>query len=201
MSRLPLRRAAATAVLLLTATVSGCSDDSADPSASDPSTTPSDVTPSATESASPSPTASPEPRRPKAPPAKDSATGREAFTEFVVDRWSYALRTNEAEALTALSPKSGPCKGCGDLEKELRQRAKQGWYVDFPGARVTKVDVAPGDEPGVHVARAKINVPASVSKFEDGAVRNENEARKGATFEVRMRLDGKRYSLLAFRVG
>ena len=197
-----MRRSAATTVLLLAATVAGCSDESGEPDASEPSETPSDVVPSPTES--PSATLPPEPKLPKAPKAKDSAAGREAFAEFVVDRWGYALRTNDATALTDLSPGSGLCQGCAELRSELKQRKKQGWYVDFPGAKVVEVDVAPSeettDDPGIHVARAKINVPASESRFEDGAVRNENKARKGATFEVRMRLDGKRYSLLAFRV-
>ena len=205
MSGHPLRRSAAATVLLLAATVAGCSedsDDSPEPAASEPSATPSDAVASATES--PSPTSSPKPVLPKAPPAKDNDAGRQAFAELVVERWGYALRTNDATALTELSPQAGLCQGCAELRSELRQRSKQGWYVDFPGAKVVKVDVAPTDDPtddpGTHLARATINVPASESKFEDGAVRNENEARKGATFEVRMLLNGKRYSLLAFSV-
>ena len=200
MPGLPRRCVAATA-LLLAASVAGCSGGSPEPSAAEPTPTESA---SASDSASPAPspsvTPTPEPELPKAPVAKATPAGREAFAEFVVERWGYALRTNDASALTELSPKAAPCRGCAALATELKKREKQGWYVDFPGAKVVKVDVAPGEEPGVQVATAKIDVPASQSLFEDGEVRNENDARKGAAFEVRMRLDGKRYVLLAFRV-
>ena len=103
--------------------------------------------------------------------------------------------------MSDLSPKSGPCEGCPELETELKKRKKQGWYVDFPGAKVVKIKVGPGQEPDAHVATATIIVPASTSYFKNGEVRNENAAHKGATFEVQMRLDGKQYVLLAFRVG
>lgn len=195
------RWAAALTALLLAAPVAGCSEDDAEPSASEPSSSESaSGSDGASESPSATPAATAEPKPPKAPAAKNSQAGRRAFAEFVVERWGYALRTNDAGAVTGLSPKSAPCKGCAELQKELKTRRKQGWYVDFPGAKVVKVDVAPGEIQGVHVAKAKINVPASESFFDDGEFRNENKARKGATFEVRMRRDGKRYVLLAFRV-
>ena len=205
----PLARrcAVATTALLLVGALGACSDDSSESSSSEPtsSESASSGSPSPSESSttpSPSPTTdtTPEPTLPEAPPSKDTKAGRQAFAEFVVERWGYALRTNDASALTDLSPRSGPCQGCKELEAELRKREKEGWYVDFPGARVVKVDVVAGDEPRVQVATAKIDVPASESYFEDGELRNENEARKGAAFEVRMRLDGKRFVLLAFRV-
>ena len=190
--------AAAAAAFLLAASVTGCSGDTDEPEASEGTSSPS--TSESTPSSSPSPTSSPEPKLPKAPPAKDTAAGREAFAEFVIARWGYALRTNDATALTELSPESGLCEGCAELQAELKKRKKEGWYVDFPGAKVVKLRVEPGEEPGVQVATATINVPASESYFDDGELRNENDAHKGATFEVRMRLDGKRYVLLAFRV-
>lgn len=193
------RCAAATTVLLLATSVAGCSDDT-ESSASAPTASASATGPAGGPSSSPSATTTAEPKPPKRPKAKDNQAGRRAFAEFVVDRWGYALRTNDAGALTELSPRSGPCQGCAELRSELRKRKKQGWYVDFPGARVVNVDVAAADDPRVHVAKTKINIPASESYFEDGELRNENKRRKGATFEVRMRLDGKRYSLLAFRV-
>lgn len=195
------RWAAALTALLLAAPVAGCSGDDAEPSASEPS---SSESASESEGTSGSPSATPaattEPELPDAPAARNSQAGRRAFAEFVVERWGYALRTNDAGAVTGLSPRSAPCKGCAELDKELKTRRKQGWYVDFPGAKVVKVDVAPGEVQGVHVATARINVPASASFFDDGEFRNENKPRKGATFEVRMRRDGKRYVLLAFRV-
>jgi hypothetical protein len=201
----PLARrcAVASTALLLAASLGACSDDSSDSSTDEPtsseSATPSET--STTPTPSPSTDTTPEPELSEAPPAKDTKAGRLAFAEFVVERWGYALRTNDASALGDLSPRSGLCQGCKELEAELKKRTKQGWYVDFPGARVAKVAVAPGEEAGVQVATATINVPMSQSYFEDGSLRNENEARKGAEFEVRMRLDGKRFVLLAFRVG
>jgi hypothetical protein len=201
----PLRRrraaqtAAATAALIVAASVGGCSSDSDQPEASDTTSSPSETT-SPSPAPSPSASSSPEPKLPKAPAAKDTAAGRAAFADFVIARWGYALETNDATALTDLSPESGPCEGCPELQAELRTRTKEGWHVDFPGARIVKMRIGPGDVEGVQVATATINVPASTSYFDDGELRNENEAHKGATFEVRMRLDGKRYALLAFRV-
>ena len=204
--RLRRRCAVATTALLLAASVAACSDGSSEDAAEDsaqstPSASTSDVTPSG----SPSPTSSPtpvEPRKPKAPPAKDTVAGRQAFAEFVIETWSYSLATNDETALTDLSPKSGPCQGCAEFSTELHVRNKQGWYVDFPGVRIVKLPppVSLSSEPGVYVATATMNVARSTSYFDDGSVRNENDGRRGATFEVRMRLDGKRYSLLAFRV-
>lgn len=199
------RTARATAALTVTAALvaalGACSDDGDEPSA-EPSST-SSTSPSETVTSSPSaaPTESePTPEPPTPPRVKDSEAGRRAFAQFVVDTWSYALATNDATALTDLSPKSGPCEGCADFAAELAKRRKQHWYVDFPGVKVVKTDVAPGELPGVSVATATINVPASTSYFRNGEVRNENDAHRGARFEVRMRLDGKRFSLLAFRV-
>jgi hypothetical protein len=199
----PRRGVLASTVLALAVAMSGCSDGSEEPSAaasSSGSASPSESGSSATPSASPTPSEPPAPKLPKAPAAKDTDAGRTAFAEFVIERWGYALLTNDATAVTELSPKDAPCQGCAELAAELKKRTKQGWYVDFPGARVAKVDVVPGEEPEVQVATATIDVPASQSYFEDGELRNENDARKGATFEVRMRLDGKRFVLLAFRV-
>jgi hypothetical protein len=198
----PLRRhlVGTTTALLLAASLAGCSDDPTDSADPEPSETTASSSPSVTPSSSPSPVAAPDPKLPKPPPAKDTEAGQEAFAEFVIDRWSYALQTNDATALSDLSPKSGPCGGCPELDAELKKRKKEGWYVDFPGAKIVKLKVAPGTEPETHLATATINVPASKSYFEDGELRNENAAHKGATFEVQMRLDGKSYALLAFRV-
>lgn len=188
----------AIAALLLAGALGACSE-SDDTTAPEPSDSTSS-SPSETPSASPTPKVAPEPKLPKAPPAKADEAGQEAFARFVIDRWGYALATNDATALSDLSPQSGPCGGCPELATELKKRKKEGWYVDFPGAKVVKLDVGPGEVPEAHVATATINVPASKSYFDDGELRNENAAHKGATFEVQMRLDGKRYSLLAFRV-
>jgi len=198
--RLRRRSAAATTALLLAPWLAGCSggsDGSASPEASS-SSTPTETQSSATPS--PSPTRTRKPKPPEPPPANDTAAGRAAFARFVIDSWSYALSNNDASALLDLSPASGPCEGCPELADELQTRKKQGWYVDFPGATIKSLKITPGGQPGVQVAEATIDVPRSTSYFKDGEVRNENEAHKGATFEVQMRLDGKHYVLLAYRV-
>jgi hypothetical protein len=204
--RRPFSVAAATASLLVSLTaLAGCGgDDGAEPD-SEPSVSPSD-----TESESPSPSvseASDEGEEaevdevfplPKAPPAKNTPASREAFTEFVVDRWGYALATNEADAVTDLSPQGSPCKGCADLEKELQNRRKEGWNVDFPGATVKKVTVEPAGPAQTFDSVATIDIPASRSYFADGAYRNDNEAHRNAEFAVQMRWAGGRYLLLSY---
>lgn len=195
----PLGRGGARAAALVLAgvlAVSGCGG-AAESDESAPSEAPS-ATPS--ESPAEEATASPGPEEPERPEAKDNPGSRKDFARFVVDRWGYALRTNQPKAVLELSPRQQPCQGCKDLRAELAKRKKQGWYVDFPGAKVRRVTVNPGEVPGTFVARATVDIPASRSYFDDGLFRNDNKAHKGATFEVRMRLDKKRYSLLAFRI-
>ena len=122
---------------------------------------------------------------PRAPKARNSVEGRKAFTEFVVERWGYALATNEATALSDLSAKGSTCRGCKELEKELGKRRKQGWAVDFPGASVDKVTVKGAGAPATFEATAVIDIPASRSYFEDGTLPQrergvqEREVRRG----------------------
>ncbi len=137
---------------------------------------------------------------PKAPKARDTPDGRKAFTEFVIERWGYALTTNDATAMSDLSAQGSTCQGCKQLEKELAQRRKQGWNVDFPGATVDKITVKPAGAPTTFEATAVIDIPASRSYFEDGTYRNENEAFKNAEFIVAMKLTKARYTLVSFRV-
>jgi hypothetical protein len=139
----------------------------------------------------------PMPRRPK---AADTPGARKAFAEFVVDRWGYALVTNEAEAVTGLSPRGSTCKGCKDLSKELDKRREEGWNVDFPGAKVKKVTVQPAGPPRTFDAVATIDIPESRSYFDDGTFRNDNKAFRNAEFAVQMRWAGGRYLLLSFTV-
>ena len=181
----------------------GAGDPDTDDTAPSPS---SSLTPTPSATPSESVTESPDPEPPEEPPAKNNPVSRRAFARFVVDTWGYALTTNKAEALTGLSPGKQPCRGCRDFEKELSTRERQGWYVDFPGARVKDVELSPGSGPDEVVAAVKIDIPESASYFEDGSFRNDNQARKNATFEVLMRFDeGAKqrkasYSLLAFTV-
>ncbi len=137
---------------------------------------------------------------PRPPKARNTPDGRKAFTEFVIERWGYALTTNDAGAMSDLSAKGSTCQGCKELGKELAQRRKEGWNVDFPGAAVDRITVKPAGAPATYEATAVIDIPASRSYFEDGTYRNENEAFKDAKFVVAMRYTKTRYTLVSFRV-
>lgn len=197
------------AVLLGVGVLAGCSGDEP---ASD-STEAADASPTESTGESPSASASEglaeaeeaadeteEPTLPKAPKARNTPDGRKAFTEFVVERWGYALATNEATAVSDLSAKGSSCQGCKELEKELAKRSKQKWAVDFPGATVDKITVKGAGAPATFESTAVIDIPASRSYFEDGTYRNENEAFKNAEFVVGMRYTKARYVLLSYRV-
>ena len=106
----------------------------------------------------------------------------------MIDSWGYALQTNDAAAVTALSPSAARARAARSSTPELAERRKEGWYVDFPGARSTGRRSPRAVEPGSGSPRATVDIPASASYFDDGTFRNDNEAHKGATFEVRMRL-------------
>jgi hypothetical protein len=211
--RTPLSAAAASALLLVSLTaLAGCGgDDSPEPDA-EPS---SEAAGTPSESPSPAVTEASEEDvedvedadveeafpMPKPPKAADTPAARKAFTEFVVERWGYALVTNEADAVTGLSPKGSACKGCKDLEQELQKRRKEGWNVDFPGAKVKKVTVEPADPPRTFDSVATIDIPESRSYFEDGTFRNDNQAFRNAEFAVQMRRADGKYLLLSFTVG
>jgi hypothetical protein len=127
--------------------------------------------------------------------------GRRAFAEYVVASWGYALNTNDASAVTGLSPsKKQPCRGCKELAAEMKRRDKEGWHVDFPGARVRKT-VLDSAEDRV-LATTTADIPASKSFFEDGTFRNDNDAHAGAKFLIDLRIAGeakkRRWVLLAF---
>lgn len=159
--------------------------------------------PSATPSATPSPTETAEVEEvvaPERPASKDTAKGRKAFARFVIDTWGYALAENDPEPVLSLSPgKKQLCKGCPELRKELTKRRKQGWYVDFPGAKVQGMKLGPGPEDGQVLATARVVIPPSRSYFDDGSFRNDNDRHRG-TFEVLMRREGKKFVLLGFRL-
>src|SRR5690242_19622819 len=103
-------------VLALTG-LTGCSDDSSKASGT-PSKTPTSAasSPSGSPSGSPSATGAPTPRRPTPPAFAPGDKGQKAFAEYVVTSWGYALSTNDATAVTDLSPsKKEQCRGCEDL--------------------------------------------------------------------------------------
>lgn len=202
------------AVLLGVGLLAGCSgDDPASDSTNEAGASPSESTSEST-GAAPSESASEgtaeaeeaadeseeEPALPQAPKARNTPDGRKAFTEFVVERWGYALATNDASAVTDLSAKGSSCQGCKELEKELAKRSKQEWAVDFPGATVDKITVKGAGAPATFESTAVIDIPASRSYFEDGTYRNENEAFKNAEFVVGMKYTQARYVLLSYRV-
>jgi hypothetical protein len=113
--------------------------------------------------------------------------------------WSWSLRANDAGPLLAVSPsRKQPCRGCGPLEKELAQRAEDGWYVDFPGLSVDRTRLRrDGREV---VATSKVDIPESDSFLDDGTYRSTNPAHPGATFVVRMRLTKGEYRLVSFSI-
>jgi hypothetical protein len=188
-----------------TTALAACGDDEPDalPTTERTSTpTAAPATPTATAPATPTaePTESATLRPPRRPQSKNTPKGRKDFAVFVIERWGYALATNNATAVAALAPKGTTCQGCRQLRAELAKRKERGWFVDFPGADVKRVKVVPGDTPGVWVATARISVPASRSYFEDGTYRNDNDAHPNVDFTVRMRHQAGRFVLLAFTI-
>ena len=83
-------------------------------------------------------------------------------------------------------------------KKELENRRKEGWNVDFPGATVKKVTVTPAGAAQTFDSVATIDIPESQSYFEDGSFRNDNKAFRDAEFSVQMRWAGGRYVLLSY---
>ena len=194
------RTAVATTFLLV---VSGCLADEPDErDADDGGETSVSEAVAATESPSPSASPGDDELPPKPPKASDTKEARTAFVEFVVESWGFALRHNDPAPVVGLSPsRKQPCLGCADLQAELAERRKQGWYVDFPGAEVGRIKLGPGPEPGTFAAAASIDIPATLSFFDDGSVRNTSEEHPNASFELLARRDGKKFTLLGFRIG
>jgi hypothetical protein len=196
------RAAAATAVLALLATT-GCSTADGDAGAPAPSSSLS-TSASPTGSAEPSPAAATEvaaqvPPAPKVPRTRKGPRGQKAFARYVMAAWSWSLRANDAGPLLAVSPsRKQPCRGCEPLEKELSQRAEDGWYVDFPGLSVDRTRLR-HDGRDV-VATSKVDIPESDSFLDDGTYRSTNPAHPGATFVVRMRMTKGEYRLVSFSI-
>lgn len=192
--------ALAAAALVLT----GCSGDGGEPTA-DPAETPASSSSSSSSSSpsgpSSSPTSTPSPTEPDEPRFRGSGAGKRDFVRYIIDGWGYALQTNDASVLLDASGKK-PCRGCDTLRSELRERKKEGWSVDFPGAKVRKVKIR-RDGP-VEVATATVDIPSSQSFFDDGTLRNDNKARKRVPFLIDIRADGRnkkrRWTLVAFSI-
>jgi hypothetical protein len=160
--------------------------------------------PSASTSVEPSPveasdTAAESPPAPEVPKARKGPGGQKAFARYVMAAWAWSLRANDAGPLLDVSPsRKQPCRGCRPLEKELAQRAKEGWYVDFPGLTVESTKVRRGGTDVV--AASKVDIPESDSYLDDGSYRSTSPAHPGATFAVRMRWSKGGYRLVSFTI-
>lgn len=187
--------------LLVVPALSGCTG-SGTPEA-EPGTASSGSSPSAATSPSPSPSPSAEPAAasaPEPPQARKGAAGQKSFALFVMDAWSWSLRSNDASPLLAVSPsRKQPCDGCASLDKELTARARQGWYVDFPGLDVAGTRLRQSGD--TVVATSRVAIPESDSYEDDGSYRSTSPAHEDATFTVTMRLTKAGYRLVSFRVG
>lgn len=187
------------AVISLTAALflTGCDGSDPEPvTAPAPSASPS---PSTAASPSASPGTPVEPEAPRPPKARRGPSAQKAFAGFVMDAWSWSLLTNDATPLleASTSPEQ-PCDGCVALERELGERAKEGWYVDFPGLTVERTRLRrTGD---TVVATSKVSIPESDSLLADGSYRSTSPAHEDATFTVTMRLARGGYRLVSFVV-
>lgn len=185
-------------IVSLALALSACSG-GAEPEASDTATpTPSQV---ASPSASPvvAPTGGPEVEPPSPPRTRKGPTGHKAFARFVMDAWAWSLRHNDAGPLLAVSPsKRSPCNGCEPLVRELAERDDEGWYVDFPGVSVDRIQLRQDGD--VVVATSRVDIPASDAYQYDGSYRSSNSAHEDATFVVRMQLVKGAYRLVSFAV-
>lgn len=190
-------RAAVGLALCAALVLGGCSGGSDDePSSSKSSSASASPTAStSTKAATDRPTRARPPETPK--PTRGPA-GQKRFAKYVMALWGYALRSNDARALVALSAPGEKCQGCKALTTSLHQRKQAGWHVDFAGVDVRKLTVKKVDD-NVY-AKAKVDIPESDSYNADGTFRNTNRAHPGATFEVLMHRGAKRFQLLSFTV-
>lgn len=193
--------AAAVITLLVVPTLGGCTGSDRPQTA--PGSASSGSSPSAEPSGSPSPSPSAEPSVPAAPeppkPRKGAAAAK-SFARFVMDAWSWSLRANDASPLLDVSPsRKQPCDGCAGLDKELSGRAKEGWYVDFPGLEVARTRLRKAGD--TVVATSQVGIPESDSYQDDGSYRSTSPAHQDATFTVTMRRTEDGYRLVSFRVG
>jgi Family of unknown function (DUF6318) len=132
------------------------------------------------------------------PKARSGPVGQRVFARYVIAAWGYALRTNDSGPLLALSPTKKPCEGCASLARELTKRVKQGWYVDFADADVTRISLT--NRAGIAIANATVDIPGSNSFNDDGSYRSSSPAHPHSGFQVQMKLVKKKYQLVSFTV-
>ena len=180
--------------------VGSCSSDTEAPDAdASPSTASASPTETATEEPTPSaePTLPEPPAMPEPPRPRPGPKGQRAFAQHVMASWAWSLQANDATPLLEASrSRKRPCSGCRQLDRELRKRDRQTWYVELPPLRVERTRLRrDGDEV---VARSRVDIPESETYFYDGSFRSTNRAHDDATFEVRMRRTDDRYVLMSF---
>ncbi|MGN6576180.1 MAG: DUF6318 family protein [Nocardioides sp.] len=198
-------RAVAVTLAIAVSVLAGCSTSDDASQAADPAS-PASSSASTDPSVEPSPSAADEaqaaaqvPPAPEVPPARKGQRGQRAFARYVMAAWAWSLRANDAGPLLEVSPPGKqPCRGCRPLQKELAQRAKEGWYVDFPGLSVDRTRLR--RDGGDVVATSKVDIPESDSFLEDGSYRSTSPAHPNATFTVRMMLTKGEYRLVSFTV-
>ena len=194
----------ATAAVVGTALlVASCSSDTEAPDAdASPSSASASPTETATEEPTPSaePTVPEPPAMPEPPRPRPGPKGQRAFAQHVMASWAWSLQANDATPLLEASrSRKRPCSGCRELDRELRKRDRQAWYVDLPPLRVERTRLRrDGDEV---VATSRVDIPESETYFYDGTFRSTNRAHDDATFAVRMRRADDRYVLVSFTLG
>ena len=189
---------AAVVTLLAAAALGGCTGSGTPEGV--PVTESSGSSPSVASSTTPSAAAASASETPAPPKARRSPAGQRAFARFVMDAWAWALRTNDASPLLDVSAsRRQPCDGCRALSQELSGRAKEGWYVDFPGLDVERTRLRRAGD--TVVATSQVSIPESDSYNDDGSYRSTSPAHEDATFTVTMRSTKSGYRLVSFRVG
>jgi len=185
--------------LLCAAALTSCGGD--DEPAAEPSPTPA-VTSTPTPTATETPTTAPEVEAPEVPAFSKGTDGQQAFAEYVVQSWAYALSTNNATPLADVSAGKKPCQGCTELVEELDARESDGWSVypfEVTVNRVKLIQSALGT-----TARVTFDVPETRSFFDDGSFRNSTPATSDAVFTVSMRVEGEKaqraYRLIGFTI-
>lgn len=182
--------------------VASCSGEAGPPEA-DPSPAVDSPTGSGTATGGVSPAAEPTvpapPPMPEPPRPRPGPKGQRAFGQHVIASWAWSLHANDAEPLVLASrSRKRLCTGCRDLVQELRERDRQGWYVDLPAVSVERTRLErEGDEV---VATSRVDIPESDTYFYDGTFRSANPSHANATFTVRMRRTPERYVLVSFTV-
>lgn len=190
-----VRLTAVAAAVAVAFALSGCGE-------SDPS---SDEIPAAAPSESPPPsspsTGAPESPvdKPTLPGASNDAAGKEAFAEYVVRAWEYALATNDFSAMDAADP-ARACEPCEVMRDASKERAAEESYIDDPAVSIKRTDPA-FEEQGTATVGMLLSAEASKRMNGDGTVEETNRASPRFYFEVTMKFEGDHFQMTRFQVG